>query len=280
VASLPLLRTLQGVLLGIAALCTYKTLEPNQTPSLTPPSKGTGTLTSQKKGQTLQGLFTLTDSQTGVTAAHLLENTQRASVEIQGKEYTVSDWRRKTPPETPFPENDLALATLAEAPPPNLPRIRLSTKPPNPDQTIYIGHLQNSRLNYAKKALFKTEGNLALANAPHPIYRALLWLNGEAASDQTTLSPGDSGGPWIQNEEIVGVTSCVQNFQLQPSAQIIYACGDWETTTPQYNTHTPIAYKPLLLSSCLLLLALTLKKQVEKIKKNPTIEHEDSATLF
>lgn len=265
-----LITTLQGILLGVAALCAYQTFPLGRSsPQIAPSPEGIGLLTSQKKQETLNGLFCLTGPKVGVTAAHLLENTEKTTVEIHGQSYPIQSWHRVLPTKAPFPQNDLAVITLSEAPPAQLPRFPLSTSPPIPKETIYVGYLQNSSIDYAQKTLFKTEGPLALSNAPHPIYRALLWLNGEPASDPTTLSPGDSGGPWIQNGQIIGVTSCVQNFKFHPSSQILYACGAWQTspTSPTSPTpsHSPIAYKPLLLSSCLLLLALQARKR--KLKK-------------
>ena len=263
--------TIAQILLAGVGIATGIQILAQPSEDIIPPQQnGIGIIESYSKTEKRTGIFTLTGTQTGITAAHILTHSPiNSTVSLNGEKFQISSWEKPDRPNKAFPAEDIAYATLKKAPPESIKRIPISKTRPDQNQPILIARHTPSGVQFAKKILIGGKEFCYQANTPHPIYKALLWLNNDPAGDTTSLKVGDSGGPWLQNGKVIGVTSAIQPLQQNPSRQILYATAtsptEWEFKFPPPNR---LALKPTLVSLfCLLLLFEILKRNLEKKEK-------------
>jgi hypothetical protein len=255
-----ILKYSQIILVGIICYSGVKSLKTNTKKPEIPATNGIGEIKAYSHTTLSQGLFALVSENQGVTAAHILDGAQQTFASIEGKDYKIIGWKRINN-SNDFPNNDFAIIELDTPPPKNLTRYPLNNTPANTQTPFHIAHRSNNAIEIAEKTLTSTKSYTLTSNTPRKIYQGLLWLNNDPISDSTPLNIGDSGGPWIQNGKIIGVTSSFQTLARSPSTQILYASSHQNSPQERGQVAQNIAYKPLLIASISLLTGLTLIKK-------------------
>lgn len=216
-------------------------------------------------GKTLQkeGFFCLTGSTTGLTAAHIVQGSTKITVSLNEITYNVDSWKRIRPlgHNLDIIESDLAEVTLTRATPSNIKRWNCPSGPPT-EKNFSILTDQGDHWEWTLMAPRTLDGFLVAAMIPTPLHATLRTLMGKQATQGPLIKLGDSGGPWIQNGNLVAITSRT----LSPKGAIVqtaFGSGTWEEKAPPWEKSRKTEPAGLIIA----LIALFLAKCLANSKK-------------
>jgi len=213
-------------------------------------------------GHIQEGLAVLTGPKTAVSAGHILEDTVSAYILFDHHPYFLASFSPRRKPEITTPEedkrferieDDLCDLVLYQNPPDSIPRIPESHEPPRENSPVIIARLHGGDLVWEEKFITLVDGFGMTTHAPKTITSILRWLENQPINNPALFKKGDSGGPWIQNGHLLGVTSSLRGPENSPNQQTVYGSGTWrEPARRQSFDHFP-AFRPLLFAIFFLL---------------------------
>jgi hypothetical protein len=219
------------------------------------------------------GLATLLSPYSAITARHIVSESSRSVIKLGSQKRVVKllnelrDLNNKESMDSKMDAlaNDIIIVSWQSPLTINENTIfpKLSTTPPKKSQKVFIPKFKDTEITWEERHISGLDSHCSWTGLPKPLYKGVLWLNGEKINEGTPFKIGDSGGGWINEEgEVIAVTSRVDNTDLSPHKQTAYGAnvivnGNFEKIN---NKKSAIAYRPMLIATCILIIVWLLSQ--------------------